>query len=148
MNTVKPLLMKRKSYIIIYLIFMKTNIFFSVISILLLCSFSQNSLRIGRSDLKSTIAGISKGDISKDILLDTGTILCSDQKIEVIYFSLSVMKQNDLIVYKGSGNTLTESMKTLIKELETGTKIIIDEIGARSPNDQIIKLPALILTLK
>jgi len=127
---------------------MKANILFSAICILLLCSFSQKSLRTGKTELKATIAGISSGEISKDVLLETGTILCSDQKFEIIYFSLSVMKENDLIVYNGSGNTITDSMKGLIRELETGTKIVIDEIGARSPNDQIIKLPALILILK
>jgi hypothetical protein len=96
----------------------------------------------------ASVAGISVGDISKDVLLNTGVIECSDPKVVIIGFEMSALKNGDLVVFKENGNTLTEQMKMLIKNMEIGNKLIFEEITAKTGEDKIIKLNAIILTIK
>jgi hypothetical protein len=126
----------------------KTSILFALLCLITGYNFTATAQRGTKTELKATLAGISKGDISKDLLLSIAQIECSDPSYTVVYFTLSIMKSDDLIVYSGMGNTLTESMKVLIKGIEPGSKLALDEIGAKSTDEKIIKLPAIILTLR
>jgi hypothetical protein len=102
-----------------------------------------------KSGLCALIEGVAKGDIYKDLLLSGKPILCSDPKIDIIYFTLSVFHKNgDLIVFNGQGNMLTESMKAEIRSLEGGSKLIIENIGAKTPGDKIIHLPTVHLVVR
>jgi hypothetical protein len=126
---------------------MKKSILVLLLGIFCLSNYPLNAQIFGKSALKATIDGISEGLISKDILLKSGIIQCTDNQSEIIYYSLSFMRKNDLVQFYGSGNTLNESMKNEIKGLESGTKISIEEIGARTAENKIIKLPDLLLIL-
>jgi hypothetical protein len=99
--------------------------------------------------LSALIEGMSKGEIYKELLLSGRPIVCSDPKIDIVYFSLSVFHKNgDLIVFNGQGNLLSESMKAEIRLLEGGSKLIIQDIGAKTPDDKIIHLPSIHLVVK
>jgi len=122
---------------------------FTVICLLLVFNLPGSAQRSGKSVLKASIANISSGIISKDIILNSGLINCSDKKYEVIYFSLSVLHRNgDLVVYNGRGNTLSEAMKAEIRALEPGSKLVLEDIGAKSAEDKFITLPSIVLLLK
>jgi hypothetical protein len=123
--------------------------YIAILSVLMFVYVPLNAQKASKYELFASIAGFSRGEISKTLLLGEKPILCSDQKIEIVYFSLSVFRKNgDLIVYNGSGNTLSESMKIEIQALEPGSKLVIEDIGAKTPDDKIIKLPAIVLILK
>lgn len=126
---------------------MKNSIIILLVGILFFTNYPLNAQIFGKSALKATVDGISEGLISKEILLKSGIIQCTDNQAEIVYYSLSFMRKNDLVQFYGSGNTLNESMKNAIKGLELGTKIIIEEIGARTAENKTIKLPDLILIL-
>ncbi len=116
---------------------------------ILLFNLPLNAQKGGKTELKATISSISSGDMSKEILLETGLIECSNTSYEIVYFNFSILRENgDLIAYYGRGNTLTESMKAEIKSLKPGTKVVFDEIGAKSGVNKTIKLPAIVLILK
>ena len=102
----------------------------------------------GKNVLTATIASISVGDISKEILLNTGVIECSDPKIEIIGFEMSAFKNGDLVVFQGNGNALNEQMKMLIKNMDIGNKLIFEQITSKAEDGKIGKLNAIILTLK
>jgi hypothetical protein len=129
---------------------MKKNIpLFLFAGILLVFSIPVNAQIFKKPILKATIAGMSLGEISKELLLDTGLILCSDNKYEIVCFNLSVLHQNgDLIVYNGRGNTFSQSMKAELKELPPGSKLVLEEISAKSVQDKIVKLPSIVLSIK
>ena len=126
----------------------KSIMLFTITGMLIVFNLASTAQKIGKPVLKATIAGISKGDISKEILLNSRHIQCSDPQYEIIFYSLSLVKKGDIIVFKGKGNTLSESMKAEIKELEPGNKLIIEEIGAKSAGEKFIKLPDISLLLK
>ena len=126
----------------------KSILFLIILSIISVANYSTVAQKSGKYTINASIAGISQGEISKSLLLSNGVIKCSDPKAEILYFSLSVfMKNGDLIVYNGEGNVLTESMKMVIDELEKGSKLIIENIAARSIGDKIISLPSIVLIL-
>lgn len=123
--------------------------YLAILSILLLIYFPLIAQKASKSGLFVSIAGISKGEIDKSLLLSEKPFLCSDQKNEIVYFSLSVFRKNgDLVVYNGRGNTLSESMKAEIQALDTGSKLVIEDIGAKTPEDKFIELPSIVLVLK
>jgi hypothetical protein len=122
--------------------------FLIILSIIAVANYSATAQKSGKYTINASIAGISKGEISKSLLLSNGVIKCSDPKAEILYFSLSAfMKNGDLIVYNGEGNVLTESMKIIIDELEKGSKLIIENIAARTTGDKVIQLPSIVLIL-
>jgi hypothetical protein len=115
----------------------------------LIISASVDAQRTEKFALRAAIEGISKGEIYKEKLLSGNPILCSDPSIEIIYFSLSVFHKNgDLVVYNGQGNMLSEAMKAEIRSLETGSKLLIEDIGARTPGGKMIHLPSIQLVMK
>jgi hypothetical protein len=119
-----------------------------VIGILMFLSGQVNAQKQGKYENKALFAGISSGEITKDLLLGNGIINCDDPEFEVIYYSFSFVRKNgDLTVYSGRGNALTESMKAEIKGLEAGSKIVIDDIGARTTRNKIVQLQPIVLVL-
>ncbi|MEI6062010.1 MAG: hypothetical protein WCR72_15010 [Bacteroidota bacterium] len=127
----------------------KSILFTAIAGILLIYNLSLFAQKTVKPGLKATISGVSYGDISKELLLNPGAILCSNEKYQVIYYNLSVLRKNgDLVVYNGRGSILSESMKAEIRLLEAGSKLIIEEIGAKSDLDKIIKLPAIEVVIK
>lgn len=128
---------------------MKTTIYFLVFTVFLLV-FSTNTVgqKNNKSDIKASIAGLSSGEISKTVLINSNLIECSDKNYEILYYSLSILRKNgDIIVYNGSGNALNESMKAEFKQLEPGSKFVIEDIGAKSSDEKLIKLPPIVLTI-
>ncbi len=127
----------------------KAILYLIILSFITVANSNASAQKSGKYTLNASIAGITKGEISKSLLLSNGEIQCTDPKAEILYFSLSAfMKNGDLIVYNGEGNTLTESMKKVIDELETGSKLVIDNIAARTAGDKVIQLPSIVLILQ
>ena len=127
----------------------KAILFLVILSFTTVANFNAAAQKSGKYTISASIAGISKGEISKSLLLSNGVIQCSDPKAEILYFSLSAfMKNGDLIVYNGEGNKLTESMKKVITELEMGSKLVIENIAARATADKVIELPPIVLILQ
>lgn len=58
------------------------------------------------------------------------------------------LKNNDLLDLKGKGNTLNEEMKSVIKNMEIGNKVIFEQIYAKSEAGKTMMLNAIILTVK
>ncbi len=129
---------------------MKKLVFIIAIAGIMLVSVSSAHAQLfSKSEVKASVAGISKGEITKEKLLNSATIECSDLTYEIIYFNLSVLRKNgDLVVYAGRGNSLSESMKAEIKALEPGTKLVLEDIGARSAENKFIELTAIVLDVK
>ena len=128
---------------------MKKVLYYTLIATLLFSfEVSLNAQNPVKTGLTASISGVTNGPISMELLLKTGLIQCSDPKSEITGFTLSAQKQDDLIEFKGTGNTLTVVMKDFIKTLNPGTKLIIENISANSAEEKAIKLPAIILTLK
>ena len=127
----------------------KTILFLIILCIIVAANNNAVAQKSGKYTINASVAGISNGEISKSLLLSNATIQCSDPKAEILYFSLSAfMKNGDLIVYNGEGNRLTESMKIVIDELEKGSKLIIDNIAARTAGGKVIQLPSIVLILQ
>jgi len=127
----------------------KAILFLIIVSFITAANFNADAQKSGKYAILASIAGISKGEISKALLLSNGKILCTDPKAEILYFSLSAfMKNGDLIVYNSEGNKLTESMKKVITELEMGSKLVIENIAARTAGDKVIQLPSIVLILQ
>lgn len=129
---------------------MKKNIaLITVFCALLAISSITIAQTTGKNGLIATIAGISVGDIPKEILLNTGVIECSNPKVEIISFEMSAqLKNDDLAVFQGEGNTLNEEMKIQIKNMDIGYKLVFEQITVKTANGKIGKLNAIILTLK
>lgn len=129
---------------------MKKLVFIIAIAgIMLVSVLSAHAQLFSKSEFKATVAGVSSGEILKEKLLYTATIECSDLTYEIIHFNLSVLRKNgDLVVYAGRGNSLSESMKAEIKALEPGTKLVLEDIGARSAENKFIELSAIVLVVK
>lgn len=122
---------------------------FLILSLILVLTLEVCAQRNAKIELKASIQGISSGDISKELLLTNGYIQCSDQKYNIVYFNFSLLRENgDLIVYNGRGNHFSEAMKAEIKLLNPGSKLVIEEIGAKSSDEKIIKLPSIALVMK
>ena len=116
--------------------------------ILLVFSLTLAAQKATSNEPKAIIAGISGGDISKDLLLKTGEISCTDPKFKVISFTLSLSKTNDIIEFNGSGNKLNGVMNDAIKGIGLGNKVIIEKISAKNESGKVIDLAAIILVLK
>jgi len=132
----------------LYFIMKKAILLFVAIGIIIFLCGQVNAQKPGKYEHKALIAGISNGDISKDLLIGNGSIECDNPDFEIIYYNFSFIRKNgDLTVYSGRGHTLTESMKAEIKGLEAGSKVVIDDIGARTKGDKIIQLQPIVLLL-
>lgn len=126
----------------------RTIAFFTFVTVLSLYCSTLSAQKSGSSDLKATIAGISGGEISKDLLLKDAELLCSDPKFKVVSFNLSLSRYGDVIDFSGTGNRLSEEMKEAIKTIKVGSKISIEKIVGKNDSGEEIKLPFIILTLK
>jgi hypothetical protein len=127
----------------------KHILIFTIIGTILFLQFNGVAQKSGRNELRATIAGIVSGDILKERIMSTSTINCTDPNYEIVYFSLNYfLKNGSLIVYKGEGNKLTESMKAGIRNIEPGTNVLIEDIETKSPEGKIFKLPSISLIIK
>lgn len=127
----------------------KSPAFFTIFCALLSLSSHTLAQTTAKNGLTATFAGIEVGDISKQILLNTGVIDCSDPEVEIISFEMSAqLKNGDLAVVQAEGNTLNEQMKLLIQNMDTDYKLIFEQITAKKANGKTGKLNAIILTLK
>jgi len=126
----------------------KIILLLGIIGIILSMNGQANAQKPGKYEHKARVAGMSNGNIAKELLLGNGTIECDNPEFEIIYYSFSFIRENgDLTVYSGRGNALSESMKAEIKGLEAGSKLVIDDIGARTMGDKIIQLQPIVLLL-
>jgi alpha-L-arabinofuranosidase len=129
---------------------MKKNIaLFAAICLLLALGSNSLAQQSQKNEFPATVAGISNGDISKDVLLNAGVIECSYPNVKIISFDMSAqLKNNGLVDLKGNGNTLNEEMKSVIKNMEIGNKVIFEQIYAKSEAGKTMMLNAIILTVK
>lgn len=121
------------------------------VSIFLLYALNSFSLAQDRKiDLFASVGGISSvGDISKDVVLNSGIIDCSDPDFKIISFEMSIQLKNDgVITFKSNGNRFSEQMKSEIKAMEPGYKLVIEEIYVKSVSGKIGKINSIILTIK
>jgi hypothetical protein len=100
------------------------------------------------NELSATISGIGSGDISKEILLRSGEILCSDKKYKVVSFTIKFIKNKDLIELYGFGNNLNTLMKKVIKGIRPGQQMIVKDIKAKDRKGKTVTLPVIELYLK
>ncbi len=121
---------------------------FTFLVILFVFNLNLAAQKNSNTELKATIAGISGGDISRDLLLKTPEILCTDPKFEVVTFTLSFSKDNDIIDFYCTGKNLTLQMKDVIKGMNPGNKIIIEKISAKNESGKVTDLPAIVLIMK
>lgn len=118
------------------------------LTVFLIFNLNVSAQKIGQTELKAAIAGVSSGEISKDNLLSSANIQCTDTQYEIINFNLSMKKNSDIVDFYGKGNQISVVMKDLIKEMETGDKLVIEKISAKSQKGVIIDLPAIVLVVK
>jgi hypothetical protein len=126
----------------------KINSFFIFVSLFLIFNLSLTAQKPTSTELKAIIAGISSGDISKDLLLKTGEISCTDPNFKVISFTLSLSRKNDIIDFSGNGYHLSVQMKDAINGIDPNNKISIEKIIAKNEKGEEIHLPAMVLILK
>jgi hypothetical protein len=119
-------------------------------SIFLLYALNSFSLAQDRKiDLFASVGGISSvGDISKDVVLNSGIIDCSDPEFKILSFVMSVQLKNDeMITFKSNGNSFSEQMKSEIKAMEPGYKLVIEEIYVKPGNGKARKINSIVLTI-
>ena len=126
----------------------KTIAFLTFVTILSIFCSPLSAQKSGITDLKSTIAGLSGGEISKDLLLKDAELLCSDPKFKVVAFNLSLSRYGDVIDFSGTGNRLSGEMKEALKTIKVGSKISFEKIVGKNESAEEVKLPSIILTLK
>lgn len=129
---------------------MKTKYIYSAALFAMLlfnCStlFSQNSEAKG---VFAQLAGKSSGEITKNEIVNDGSITCFPSDCIVTSFTFSIAKRGDIIEYHIQGNKLSELILATIKSSEPGEKFIIESIEAEKPDSTKIKLPALVFTIK
>ena len=98
-------------------------------------------------ELEATIAGINSGAITKELLMKAGEIKCTDQKYKVISFTLSLVKNRDLIELYGFGNKLNTLMKKVLLGVGPGHTMIVKDIIAKNDKGKKIRLPLIVLAL-
>jgi hypothetical protein len=126
----------------------KAHSLFIIVAIMFVFSLTLTAQNATSTERKATIAGISGGDISKDLLLKTTEFSCTDPKFKVVSFILSFSKRGDIIEYTGTGNNLSVVMINAIKGIDPGSKLIIEKISAKNESGETIDIPAMVLVLK
>lgn len=121
---------------------------FAIMVLTLILNVPLNARMNAANELGVTIAGISCGDITKDLLLKSGEIQCSDKKIKVVSFTIKFIKNKDVIELYGFGNKLNALMKKVIKGIRPGQQMIVKDINAKDWKGKIVKLPVIELYLK
>lgn len=129
---------------------MKPILLFFVFFIPALLSIKSTDAQVfSRNSMRATIAGVSNGEILKSALLNDSKLFCTNPEFVVQNFNFSVLRENgDLVVYKGIGNALTDTMKNEINSMPAGSKLVIEEIIAVSVDGKSSKLPSVLLIIK
>ena len=109
-------------------------------------SFAQDAAMTAQPT--ASIAGISKGEITKDALLKAGTIVCDIDKAYITHFDFGFVRKAEFIQLKSVEAKLTTEMRESIQQMVPGDKIFIDDITAKSETSGEIKLPMLLLIIK
>ena len=53
-----------------------------------------------------------------------------------------------MVDIKGTGNRLTEEMKTFIRECKRGSKVSFEDISAKGPDGKTRKLSPIVITIQ
>lgn len=71
-----------------------------------------------------------------------------DLNFQITSYTFSGNRKGDVIDYKGTGNRLTEEMRTFIKECKRGSKISFEDIYAKGPDGKNRKLNPIVITVQ
>lgn len=101
------------------------------------------------------IANTQGGIVGRDVLIASGAIIPRmppdfefDLNFQVVSFSFSGNRKGDVIDLRGSGNRLTEEMKTFIRNARSRDKIIFEDIYAKGPDGKSRQLNSIVITIQ
>jgi len=88
--------------------------------------------------------GIKDSVIDKSIFMKVERLTCSDNKYKIISFSMSLLLKNgELHQVLSNSNAITPEMKKYISEKELEGRIWIEDIKSKTPEGNLIALPAI-----
>jgi hypothetical protein len=96
----------------------------------------------------ATIAGLSDGVISKNALLKADSLVCSDNKLRIISFTLTINHNDNLIEVQGKSNLLSADMKKYINNMLSGNKLYFENIKAKLPDGSTRTLSSINLKIQ
>jgi len=100
------------------------------------------------------IANTDGGVVAREILTASALIprmpadFDFDLNFVITSFTFSGNRKGDVIDYKGTGNRLTEEMRTFIKECKRGSKVSFEDIYAKGPDGKNRKLNSIVITVQ
>ncbi len=94
-------------------------------------------------------SGITNNEvISKKTLMKAKRILCSDANYMIVSFVFTADKDGGAKTLSIMGNNIPKEIKKDIKRLESGQKICIDNVNARTPDGKVIRLSSKCYTIE
>ena len=105
--------------------------------------------------IRATIAGKSRGEITKGELLAAPGIVAVvdysassvDIRYEIASFEMSLIIRGIIVTKSIKGSRLSTDIKQYISNAEKGTKIYFENIRAKGPEGDLIKLPPIIFEI-
>lgn len=100
------------------------------------------------------IANTDGGVVAREILTASALIprmpadFDFDLNFVITSYTFSGNRKGDVIDYKGTGNKLTEEMRTFIKECKRGSKVSFEDIYAKGPDGKNRKLNSIVITVQ
>lgn len=90
---------------------------------------------------------ISKADLLKNPQVEINSISPIDEKLEIISFSVAIKVNSDVIKKEVIGNAFSEDIIILIKSLQEGSKLYIEDIKVKGPEGEIRLLSPIVLRI-
>ena len=88
-----------------------------------------------------------QGEITKDTLLKANKLICSKKNYEIVSFVISAAVRGKLMESHNNGNIFSEETQILIHKFSVGTKIFLEVVWVRSPENKLIQIESFVLRI-
>jgi gliding motility-associated protein GldM len=100
------------------------------------------------------IANTDGGPVAREMLLASAIIprMPADFEFDLNFvitsFTFSGNRKGDVVDYKGTGNRLTDEMRTFIRECKRGAKVSFEDIYAKGPDGKSRRLNPIVISIQ
>jgi hypothetical protein len=105
-------------------------------------------------DPVAMVAGLKEGAVKKSALAAAPFVIAKyenfdfDLKVNVSSFTVTVNIAGEFKSYPATGNTFTQEQKTAIEKLKNNSRVIIEDIKCRLPDNTSRPLPSVTLKVQ